>query len=77
MGAGRRGKHPGSLRTNPGSWLRGSSAVAETLGRRPYRLTVKVRGLLAPPAVVTFTLSRPKTAFAGALHLMRVLVQET
>ena len=45
--------------------------------RHPYRLTVKVLALLVPPVVVTLTLSRPKTAFAGTLHLMRVLVQET
>jgi hypothetical protein len=73
----RRGKHLESSRTDPGSRLRGSSALTETLCRRPYRLTVKVLALLGPPSVDTVTLSRPKTAFAGTLHLMRVLVQET
>jgi len=51
--------------------------LAETQGGHPYRLTVKVLALLVPPAVVTLTLSRPKTALPGTLHLMRVLVQET
>ena len=51
--------------------------LSRVQSRNPYRLALKVLALLLPPAVVTLTLSRPKTAFAGTLHLMRVLVQET
>lgn len=58
--------------------MRNGGATAATSRRgSPYRLAVKALALLVPPAVVTLTLSRPRVAFAGTLHLMRVLVQET
>src|SRR5450756_2712589 len=43
----------------------------------PYRLTLKLLALLVPTVVVTLTFSKPNLAFAGTLHLMRVLLQET
>jgi hypothetical protein len=47
------------------------------LSSNAYRLTVKTLALLLPTEVVTRTLTLPKAASAGTLHLMRVLLHET
>ena len=51
-------------------------SASHTRESGPYRFTLKLLALLAPTVVVTLTFSHPNLAFAGTLHLMRVLLQE-